>query len=91
MRWRCGERGTPIRGVPTASGPMRVRWNLLRLDMCDLLIVVLTWLLLTWDEVASGHWLLSSCDGDRTGAHRVARTVRVRCHLVSLDIWSPWG
>jgi hypothetical protein len=37
-----------------------VRWNLIRLDMCDLLIVVLTlllltWLLLTWDEVASGH------------------------------------
>jgi hypothetical protein len=32
-----------------------VRRNLIRLDMCDLLIVVLTWLLLTWDEVASGH------------------------------------
>ena len=44
VRWRRGERGTAIRAVPTASGPMTIRWNLLRLDMRNLLInnVVLT-------------------------------------------------
>jgi hypothetical protein len=40
---------------------------------CNLLIVVLRSLLLTWEEMASGHWLLCPhADGDRMGTHGAA-------------------